>query len=174
MKLGFPYYVTSFPCECTVQEATERIWKAVAWPGNDLKMKEASYSGRQKMVLHATTRGVLGRNSFLPMITVEIAGMGGETRVYMTFELKKSIKTMTAVFSVYCILFEAMLLPNLFTAILSEDLSTLLSSCLPLGLMAFSWAMDTIGLRFSSREPLWTLFDALTQGSKERLPKIHR
>ena len=53
MKL-FPSYETTFLCDCTLQEATERIAEAAACSANKLKIKKACYcAGIQKIILHA-------------------------------------------------------------------------------------------------------------------------
>lgn len=106
MKIEFPRYETSFVWECTLQEATEKIFKAIKWKSNNLKLIKASYSGVQKIVLSAGTGSFLYYNSFLPITTIEIREENEVSHVSMQFELKKIIKAFMVLYCVVGILFE--------------------------------------------------------------------
>jgi len=85
----FPSYTTSFLCNCTTQEAMERISKAVACQGNYLDLVKAYYIGVQKIRLDAHTGSYLYCNSFMPTIDIEILDQQEKTQICAIFQLKK-------------------------------------------------------------------------------------
>ena len=178
MKIKFPCYNTSFICDCTLQEATERIFKAVNWESNNLKLLNATYSGVQKIIISASTGSILYHNSFLPITTVEIREENEASRISMRFELKKSVKVFMVIYCVILALFEIAMsvefLSDLLAINSALNISSLWPLLLPLGMFLFCCVLSSIGLKVSSKGVLDILFYELTQGSKDKLPPIHK
>lgn len=170
MKARFPCYATSFPCICTVQEATKRISDTVACQHNNFKVIEAYYTGVQKIVLSARTGGYVYYNSFIPIVTIEMREMDGKTQVSVFFELQKSTTIFMKLFSMLALLFEITLL----VLWIMNQLATIALLCFPLGMIILSYTLSTVGLYFSSKGVLRILFVALARGDTKTTPSIHK
>ena len=170
MKARFPCYATSFPCICTVQEATKRISDTVACQHNNFKVIETYYTGVQKIVLSARTGGYVYYNSFMPIVTIEMREMDGKTQVSVFFELQKSTTIFMKLFSMLALLFEITLL----VLWIMNQLATIALLCFPLGMIILSYTLSTVGLYFSSKGVLRILFVALARGDTKNTPSIHK
>lgn len=170
MKARFPCYATSFPCVCTVQEATKRISETVACQHNNLKVIDAYYTGVQKIVLSARTGGYVYYNSFVPIVNIEMREVDGKTQVSVFFELQKSTTIFMKLFSMLVLLFEITLL----VLWIMNQLTTLALLCFPLGMLILSYALSTVGLYFSSKGVLRILFVALAREDTKNTPSIHK
>lgn len=170
MKVRFPCYNTSFPCACTVQEATKRISETVACQHNNLKVIEAYYSDVQKIVLSASTNGYVYYNSFMPIANIEIRELDGRTQVSILFELKKSTKVLMTLFSALVLIFEI----SLLVLWVMNQLAIFALLCFPLGMLILSYALSTVGLFFSSKGVLRILFVALTREDTKCVPSIYK
>ena len=144
----FPSYETTFSCDCSLQEATERIAKAAAWKTNELKIKKACYcAGTQKFILHFDPGY---RNSFVPVISLEIKETEQGVSVSAIFSLHKIVEIGTLILCAFALLFGAI---GLFAA--------------------FSYVSSWVGLRFSVKRPLEALHYALTGEFAKHLPSVH-
>lgn len=170
MKARFPCYATSFPCVCTAQEAAKRISETAAYQHNNLKIKEAYRTDIQKIVLSKSTDGYVYYNSFMPIVNIRMRQIDDRTEVSILFELKKSTKIMMALFSVLALLFEIMLL----VLWIMNQLAAIGLLCLPLGMLAFSYALSSVSLFCSSKDVLRTVFAALTREDTKQLPSIRK
>lgn len=170
MKARFPYYATSFPCVCTVQEAMKRISDTVACQHNNLKVIDAYYTGVQKIVLSARTGGFVYYNSFMPIVNIEMREVDGKTQVSVFFELQKSTTIFMKLFSTLVLLFEITLL----VLWRMNQLATLALLCFPLGMLILSYALSIVGLYFSSKGVLRILFVALSREDTKNTPSIHK
>lgn len=170
MKIRFPSFSTSFTCDCTLQEAIERIMKAVNQESNNMKLVNSSYSGVQKIVISTSTGSILYRNSFLPITTIEIKEENNVLRISMLFELRKSIRILIAIYCLICAFFEMFLT----VYVLINNYQFTAPMLMPLGLILFILLLSFFGLKFSSRGVLRVLFDSLTQGAETRLPRIYK
>ena len=170
MKIGFPCYVTSFPCACTVQEVTKRIAETAACKNNNLKILKTFYTDIQKIVLSASTGGYVYYNSFMPVASINLRVSENETLVFISFDLKKSTKVLMIVFYVLVFLFELALLALWVT----NQLASIGLLLFPLGLLTCSYVLSVVGLFFSSKGVLRILFDALASDSAQHLPILHK
>lgn len=168
LKTAFPCYGADFPCNCKAQEAAQRISEAAACQSNCFKIRETDDTGVQKIVLSAFTGSYVYHNSFLPVIYMEMAEANGITQVRVLFELKKAVKIVMAAFSVIALLLEILL--AVYWALNRLAAPALLF--FPLGMLVYIWAMGRIGLYFSSKRVLKTLFLALTGEDSGRAPAV--
>lgn len=170
MNIVFPSYVTSFLCNCTMQEAMERILEAVACQGNNLNIIKVYFMGVQKIILSSHTGSYLYHNSFMPIIDIEIVDVHGKTQVYALFGLKKSTKVVMMIFYVFVFLFEISLLVHQMT----HQLTIFPQLFYPLGIILLSYTFSIAGLFFSSKGVLGILYAALTREDTKNIPSIHK
>ncbi len=95
MKLPFPSYKTTFTCDLPMYEVTKKIQDCVARNQRELKIKKSEFAGGQSFVIETSTGSVLYKNSFLPIIKVDLKPIGNKTEVSMLFEMKLSVKIMS-------------------------------------------------------------------------------
>lgn len=169
MKTRFPCYTTSFPCVCTVQQATKKILETVTCQRNNLKIVESYYNGFQTIVLSASTDGYVYYNSFMPIVNIGMREVYDETQVSILFELKRSTKILMSLFAVLTLLFEITLL----VLWIMNQLAIIGLLCLPLGMLIFSYVLSSVGLFFSSKAVLRIVFAALTCEDTKQLPSIY-
>lgn len=169
MKLRFPSYETSFLCDCTLQEATERIAKAAASEANDLTVKKACYDGKQKIVLYSGMWLGFYTNCFAPVASLEIKKAEQGVSVSVNFSLRKPIKLITFA---YCALTFLLGVIALAANLLSEQTLTLLY-CIPFVAAVFGYVLGWGGLYFSAGRMLEVLHYSLTLEFAKRLPALH-
>lgn len=167
----FPSYETTFLCDCTLQEATERIAEAAACKANEMKIGNASYcAGTQRIVLHSKLYSGVYRNSFSPDSTLEIKEAERGSSVSVTFSLPRLVKILILVYCAVALLFGMILLA--VTLLLGGALTG--PHCIPFILAAFCYVLSRVGLRCSVRKPLEILHYSLTGEFAKRLPSVHR
>ena len=170
MKL-FPSYETAFSCDCTLQEATERIAKATACEANGFKLKSASYNaGTQKIVLYSKPYSVFFRNSFAPVATLELKKTERGSSAHVTFSLRKHIKAFVLAFCACAILLGL----AMFAVCLFRGRAPVWPVFLPFLALPLAYVFMYLGLRFSIKRMLEVLHYALTGEVAKRLPLVHR
>ena len=95
MKLLFPSYKTTFSCDLPMYEVTKKMQDCVLQNKKEMKIKKAKFNGIQGFVIETSTGSVLYKNSFLPIIKVDLKPIGNKTEISMLFEMKLSVKIMS-------------------------------------------------------------------------------
>lgn len=170
MGLGFPRYTASFECECSIQESMKRIIDVASCTNNCLQTVKASYSGTQKIVLNAHTGGYIYYNSFLPVVEIDIGTIESGSLYSITFELRRSVKTIITIISIFAVLYEIALLVFWLT----DQLSAIILLCLPIGILLFMFVLSSVGLKLASKRILRILFEAITQKSAKSLSLLYK
>ncbi|MBQ4313091.1 MAG: hypothetical protein IJC18_02665, partial [Clostridia bacterium] len=124
----------------------------------------------QNIVLRASTGEYLYYNSFKPMVSVSFKESDGKTTVSILFELRKSTKVWIILLSVFALLFAA----ALFAFLIAGQLISPLPLLFPLAMLIFVFILSNIGLYFSSKDILSTLFSALTSEDDQTPPPIRK
>ena len=153
MKRTFPWFVTSLQCDCTKQQVIDRIEKAVACKSNNLEILQKN----EALILQANAGSYMYFNSFMPIITVDIASKENQSFIRITFKLKKSVRAMLVFLTVFALFFEALIL---YFALTSQ-LTTYLLLFLPVGFLIFIFLLSIFGLYFSSKSVSGILSEAL-------------
>lgn len=170
MKLEFPHYATSFECNCTVEEAENRISKVIADQQNNLQILEISYTDVIRIGLSVSTGGYVYYNSFKPFVSIEIGKLKDKTLISIVFELKKSTKNYLMLFFFLALLFEASLLIFRIT----NQLTISILVFLPFGMLFSSYLLSSVGLFLASKDVLKILFGALTHDDRIQFPNIQK
>lgn len=165
MKLRFPSYAASFTCPCTAQEAARRVIEAAAYPDSRLRLIENRCSDIHKIVLVSYPKEY--RNSFLPVVTLNIKELEEGSLVSVSFELRQFVKAFITVYSAFAILFEIFS----FVAWLANQLMVLWLF-FPLGMLLFALILSSVALKHSSKSILQALFAALNQEGADSLPPL--
>lgn len=169
MNILFPHFTTFFTCDCTLQEAMQKISETVECKQNALKILSVYNNGTQNIALKACSKGyILYYNSFLPMIQMQIREYEYRSQISISFELKRSTKALYIVFFVILMLCEAYLL--FYLAMNRANLSV--QMLIPLAMMAFFFVLSTLGLYFSSKSVLKVLYFALTSNNQNTYPPL--
>ena len=169
MKL-FPSYETTFPCDCSLQEATERIAEAAACEANMLKIKSANYiAGTQKIVLHAKWDSWVYRNPVVPVATLEIKETERGSMVSVNFALRRYIKIFLIVFCAYAMLLGVTMIAICLFARVPPPWPVFLPFVAPLP----AYVILCLSMRFCVRRTLEILHYSLTLEFAKRLPSVH-
>ena len=169
MKYILPRYTASFECACTAREVAERVSEFAQSPSGELVIEQPYLPDAQNIILRASTGDYLYYNSFLPIVNIDLNESDGKTAVSILFELKKGAKIWIVLLSVFALLFAAALSAFLIAGQLISPLPLLF----PLAMLIFVFILSNIGLYFSSKDILSTLFSALN-GEDDRTPPLIR
>lgn len=111
MNIPLPYCTASFSCDYSTQEVMQKISETVKCMQNTLKILKVFNDGTQNMVLCACFDGnLLGYNSFLPIVKLQIEAIEYRSKISISFELRKITKVILSVCSAFLLFGEVCLL----------------------------------------------------------------
>lgn len=173
MKLPFPSYQTTFTCDCTMQEAIERILSCVSQDSWGTKLIDSYYDGSQNIIFESRFGVVSRRNVTLPIVNVKITPVGEKSEVSIIFEYKYLTKLF------YAIYLGALLSFTLFYLTISV-INRVFPEVMFITIIVFMVLLILIGtplsVKSSSKTILLTLLDALNYNynGKDFLPQLQR
>ena len=154
MKSGFLYNSACFKSAYKRDEIVKRVFNTIDCPENNFKL---IWSTNENIVFYAHTGSILVYNSFLPSVTVTIQDYNEGSLVFMTFELKKSTKTMIEIYNALLLVFEIFLVKSWLT----NQLIHVWLLFMPIGMILYSLLISVAGLRLSSKKVLKVFVEAL-------------
>lgn len=171
MKFGLFRYVTSFICDCSVEEATRLIVDVAECSESKLKIKKIHDSENRRIVLNAHTGNVLYRNSFMPQVKIDLIENGTNTLVNIKFELRIFVKIFIYLWLILCLMALFFVISNFNSLSFTE--STVGIVCIVIMLLG-GWCLSSFGLKLPSKSIAKTIFCTLTPKYENCCPKLRR
>ena len=163
MKRIFPRYSSSFECDYALEEAQNRIKKTVSSELKRFEIIEENPEDPYHIVLASSTGIYLYRNSFMPIVSIDMKESNGKTKFNMLFELRTSVKLFVIVYTAFLLFLEI-----LFLAVMPVAFAA------PIIIGIFAYVLSITGLRSASKQVLKILFLSLSDERAENIPTINK
>lgn len=171
MKFGLLRYATSFICDYSVEEATERIINVAECSEDRLEIKKIYYSEKTRIILNAHTASVLYRNSFMPQVKIDLTENGANTIVLIKFEPRISVKIFIYTWLLLCLIALLIVLSNINLVDPKQEIVGIVAT---VAVLLSVWCLSSLGLKLPSKKIANTLFCTLTEQSENCCSKLHR
>ncbi len=171
MKLPFPSYKTTFTCDLPMYEVTKKMQDCVLQNKKEMKIKKTEFNGIQGFVIETSTGSVLYKNSFLPIIKVDLKPIGNKTEISMLFEMKLSVKIMSVLLvSLWLFIISTMVIVSLK----NNQPLTFDYFVMPVTLMVLLVFSNIVALRITSKSKLKIFLKefGFNPKDKENSPKL--
>lgn len=162
------HYKTSFECALSAQKVTDKISELVKQKHNNLQVVDSPSPSAKKIVLRSINDNYLFKNSYVPIVDIMIQERSAGVRLCLCFRLRKSICVLLSIFTLMLLLMEAVLLVNLINGQLAE----IALYFMPFLLFILNLAICILGLYFSSKRVLETIFLDLNEGEFVKIPTL--